>query len=191
MKIAARTRLKWYRSCRSRQAAVNRDRVGVRSYLVVARVLWIMEVIKRDPEVGKFLSRPNREPDSNHFSISYKTTMPLRRFFFSLPSLEKSLLPRYALQPRLDVATRKLSFRGHRLTTVEKGYQGEGELLKFLLFLAQSRTSIYGTLLTGCFTRCGFKNDESRLSGGILLLTRGQRSGLFMNIEPSVSSYPS
>lgn len=28
-----RTRLKWYRSCRSREAAVNRDRVGVRSYL--------------------------------------------------------------------------------------------------------------------------------------------------------------
>lgn len=28
-----RTRLKWYRSCRSREEAVNRDRVGVRSYL--------------------------------------------------------------------------------------------------------------------------------------------------------------
>lgn len=32
-KSSARTRLKWYRGCRSREAAVNRDRVGVRSYL--------------------------------------------------------------------------------------------------------------------------------------------------------------
>lgn len=34
-KSAGRTRLKWYRCCRSREEAVNRDRVGVRSYLLL------------------------------------------------------------------------------------------------------------------------------------------------------------